>query len=661
MRGASKQHRPNTECFRVIRARESEPRERLEAEKRLDACATRSSLRGKGRMLDLDCKGCPKPTMEGLRALQHDVLESLARGKPIEFVMGQLCRHAEGLAPETICSVLSVGNGRLHTLAAPSLPQYYCAAINDLAIGPDVGCCGAAAFLGRPIGATDLSIDPRWAAFKHLALPLGLRACWSAPIHASDGRVIGTFAFYFSTCREANDLERLIVGACVDLCAIALEQEERNAKIHRLAYFDPLTGAANRVALERYGAGVTPAAIAQGARVALHCIDLDNFKEINDTLGHRAGDLVLEVVAERIRAKLSSGDFFARVGGDEFIVVQSGAASKSDIRDFAFGLMSAMSAPLELEDAAVNIGASIGIARAPEDGADLADLMKKGDIALYDAKASGRGRVRFFDAAIETSLAANRRIRQELKRALAGNELDLHFQPIVDLATEEINGFEALVRWRHPIDGLREPAQFLPVAEKAGLMCEIGDWVLRRACALATSLPETMRVCVNLSPVQLEKPGFALDVASAVLSSGLSPRRLELEITESTLLVESSATLACLSDIRSIGVSVALDDFGTGCSALSHLRAFPIDRIKIDRSFVQEAVARPETAAIVRTIIGLARDLGVKTTAEGVETKAQLRMLREFGCDEIQGYLISRPRELDAFLSGPFETRRFEA
>lgn len=609
-------------------------------------------------MLDLDCRVCPKPILEGLRALQHDVLESLARGKPIEFAMDQLCRHTEALAPGVICSVLSVDrSGRLHTLAAPSLPHSYNSVIDDLAIGPDVGCCGAAAYFGRPVGSTDLATDPHWAAFTDLVLPLGLRACWSSPIQAPDGRVIGTFAFYYSTCREADDIERMIVEACVHLCAIALEQEERNAKIHRLAYFDPLTGAANRVSLERFGDDITPAAIAQGGRIAMHCIDLDNFKEINDTLGHRAGDLVLKAAAERISGKLTNGDFFARVGGDEFVVVQADAASRSDVRDFAFGLISAIGAPLDLEDAAVSIGASIGIALAPDDGADLAELMKKGDIALYEAKANGRGGVRFFDTAIETRIAADRRTRQELKRALARGELELHFQPMVDLVTQEISGFEALVRWRHPIDGLREPAQFLPVAEKAGLMSEIGNWVLRRACALATTLPESMRVCVNLSPVQLEKPGFALDVANAVVSSGLSPRRLELEITESTLLIENAATLACLSDIRSIGVSVALDDFGTGCSALSHLRVFPVDRIKIDRSFVQEAVARPETAAIVRTIIGLAHDLGLQTTGEGVETRAQLRMLHEFGCDEIQGYLISRPRSLDAFVSESFEMR----
>jgi diguanylate cyclase (GGDEF)-like protein len=610
-------------------------------------------------MLDLDCRGCPTPIMEGLRALQHDVLESVACGKPIASVMDQLCRRVEGLAPGVVCSVLSVDQGMLRPLAAPTLPSDYCA--DGVPIGPEVGCCGAAAHFGEPVGSEDILADPRWAGYADHLRPLGLLACWSSPIRASDGRVIGTFAFYFSTHRGASDLEKAIVDACLHLCAIALEQEERNARIHRLAFFDTLTGAANRVSLEHHGAAAIPAALARGERIALHCIDLDNFKEINDTLGHRAGDLVLKTVAARMSAEMTGQDFFARVGGDEFIVLQSNAASRSDIRDFAFRLVSAASAPIDLEDAKVTVGASIGVARAPDDGTDLGALMKKGDIALYEAKADRRGGVRLFDAEMETRIAVGRRIRQDLKHAIAAKQFELHFQPIVDLARGRLSGAEALIRWRHPADGLRPPGEFLPVAEKSGLMNEIGDWVLRRSCELATAFPASMRVCVNLSPTQLEKPGFALDVANALATSGLSPRRLELEITESTLLVESSATLACLSDIRGIGVSVALDDFGTGCSALSHLRAFPIDRIKIDRSFVQEAVDRPETASIVRTIIGLAHDLGVKTTAEGVETSEQLRMLHKLGCDEIQGYLVSRPRSIEAFLSDANDETRARA
>lgn len=602
-------------------------------------------------MSEFDCSGCHKPAMQHLRALEHDVLESLARGKPLQFAMDQLCRQAEGLAPDVVCSVLSVDSaGRLHPIASPSLPKHYSAALDNLPIGPDVGSCGTAAFLGEPIEVTDISTDPRWAPYKHLVLPLGLKACWSSPIRSSDGRVIGTFAFYYRTCRGSSPLDRAIVEACVHLCAIALEQEERKASIHRLAYYDSVTGAANRASLERHGSRAVAFAIESRSGVAIHCIDLDNFKEVNDTLGHRAGDILLKTFAQRVSAASRPGEFLARIGGDEFAIVQSSIASVGDIRELASRLIAATSEPFDIEGAELSISASIGIARAPEDGADLSALLKNADLALYEAKANGRGHFRFFDARVDSQIASNRRIGQELKHAVAGDEFELHFQPIVDLAASEISGFEALIRWRHPHDGLLAPAHFLPVAEKAGLMNEIGRWVLKEACAAAASFPGSVRVCVNLSPTQLDRPGFALDVANAVASSGLSPNRLELEITESTLLIENAATSACLRNIRELGVSIALDDFGTGCSALSHLRAFPVDRIKIDRSFVQEAVARPETASIVRAIIGLARDLGVKTTAEGVETPSQLRMLHRFGCDEIQGFLVSRPKPLEALL-----------
>jgi diguanylate cyclase (GGDEF)-like protein len=601
-------------------------------------------------MFEFDCNGCPKPTMRGLQALQRDVLESLACAEPLEVVMDQLCRYAERLIPEVVCSVLSVDRaGRLHPLAAPSLPQHYSAALDNLPIGPDMGSCGTAAYLGEPIEVTDISTDPRWADYKHMVLPLGLCACWSSPIRAADGRVIGTFAFYYRTCRGASRLDRAIVAACVHLCAIALEQEERKAAIHRLAYFDAVTDVANRASLERHGNLAIASAIENGFGAAICCIDLDNFKEVNDSLGHRAGDLLLKTVAERLSSALRSGEFLARIGGDEFAVVHSSAASRANAEELAARLMTALSAPFDLEGAALAVSASIGIARAPEDGADLSVLLKKADLALYEVKVNGRGHFRLFDEKIESRIASNRRIRRELNQALAGDEFELHFQPIVDLAAGETSGFEALIRWRHPRDGLLPPGRFLAVAEQAGLMNEIGDWVLKEACALAASFPASTRVCVNLSPVQLEKVDFALDVANAIAKSGLPPERLELEITESTLLVENAATSACLKDIRRLGVRIALDDFGTGFSALSHLRAFQVDRIKIDRSFVQEAVARPETASIVRTIIGLARDLGMKTTAEGVETEAQLRMLHCFGCDEIQGYLISPPRSIEAF------------
>ncbi|WP_424363445.1 putative bifunctional diguanylate cyclase/phosphodiesterase [Methylocystis parvus] len=588
--------------------------------------------------------------MLGLRALQHDVLEGVARDLPVKLVMNRLCLQAERLAPDVVCSILFVdAQGHLHPLAGPGLPKSFCDAIEGLAVGPQVGSCGTAAYLREPVEVCDIETDPLWAAYKDLALPLGLRACWSSPIYAADGRVIGTFAFYYRTCRGPNALERTIVQACVNLCAIAMEQKERKESIQRLAYFDPLTGAANRASFEQHARDALADAAQDGNGVAIHWIDLDDFKSVNDTLGHEAGDNLLRIVTQRLRAALRAGEFLARIGGDEFVVLQYPAASVSAIEELAQRLARAVAEPVPLAETTASVGASIGIARAPQDGFDLAQLMKKADLALYEAKAAvGRG-ISFFDARMEARIASRWQMERELEQALARNEFELYFQPIVDLAALEVSGFEALLRWRRPGHGMLSPPAFLPVAEKAGLICEIGEWVLREACLLGATLPAHMRVAVNLSPTQLVKPGFALDVASTIGACNIDPSRLELEITESVLLLENAATHACLTHLRQLGVSIALDDFGTGYSALSHLRAFPVDRIKIDRSFVQEVDIRRETASIIRAIIGLARELGVKTTAEGIETCSQLRMLHSFGCNEIQGYLISQPKPLSAF------------
>ncbi|WP_244594578.1 putative bifunctional diguanylate cyclase/phosphodiesterase [Methylosinus sporium] len=609
-------------------------------------------------MLELDCDNCSNATMQGLRALQHDVLERLARGRPLQETMNELCRRAEQLVPPVICSVLTVDReGRLHPLAGPSLPEHYSLALDGMRMGPDAGSCGVAAYFGEPIEATDIETDPRWADFRALALPLGLRACWSSPIRASNDRVVGTFAFYYPSCRGASPLDRTIVETCVHLCAIALEQEERKERIRRLAYFDAVTGIANRAAMEQLGESAIAAAVANGFGAAIHCVDLDNFKEINDTLGHRAGDILLKSVGERLSAIVKKSDIVARIGGDEFAVVQSHAASPADVGGFAMRLMQAMAAPFDLEEAMATVGVSVGIARAPDDGFDLRTLMRKADFALYEAKSSGRGHFRFFDPGIESRISANRRIWQDLKQAVDGGEFELHFQPIVALGVARVCGYEALLRWRHPRDGLRTPEDFLPVATKAGLLYEIGAWILNEACASAAALPPDARVSVNVSEVQLEKTGFARDVAAALAGAGMDPSRLEIEIAGPLRLDDNAEILSCLTAIRQLGVSIALDDFGAGGATLAHLRALPVDRVKVGRSLTQAAATDPRAATIVKALVVLAHDLGVATTAEGVETDAQLRMMRQFGCDEIQGFVVSPAQPLSAFLEGADSAR----
>lgn len=590
-----------------------------------------------------------------LTSLQHDVLEAVARGRPLKPLLAKLCRRVEELAPGVICSILSVDNERrLQTLAGPSLPRHYCDAIDGLSIGPSTGSCGAAAWRGEPMEVTDIATDPLWADYRALALPLGLRACWSSPIKGADARVLGTFAFYYGEPRGPNDRERYIVETCTNLCSIALEQDETRRRLHRIAYYDSVTGLPNRVAFQQRVAETIGAPAQAGCETALFSIDLDDFKRVNDTLGHLAGDELLAQVAKRLSAELAPDEMVARIGGDEFAVMQPHVRTHAGIALLAQRLLDALAKPFEIAGESIQIGGSIGIARAPTDGPDLTALLKCADVALYDAKGAGRGQYRLFDPAVFERELKRRETERDLREALDRDQFEVHYQPFVDLKSSKTIGFEALVRWNHPRRGLLPPLEFIALAEKAGLIVELGALVLRKACAEAAHWPSEMRIAVNLSPLQLQSPGFALSVLQTLARSGLAPRRLELEITETVLLSDNPATRNALDDLKHLGVAIAIDDFGTGYSALSYLRAFPIDRIKIDRSFVSDIHARQDARSIIRAVLGLAGDLGIQTTAEGIETVRQLAWLREAGCDDAQGYLFSKPRAASD-LAGFFE------
>ncbi len=591
-----------------------------------------------------------------LTSLQHDVLEAIARGRPLEPLLAKLCRRVEEMAPGVVCSILSVDEEkRLQTLAGPSLPRHYCDAIDGLPIGPVVGSCGTAAWLGEPVEVTDIATDPLWADFRALALPLGLRACWSSPINGADDRVLGTFAFYFGEPRGPSDRERNIVETCTNLCSIALEQDETRRRLHRIAYYDSVTGLPNRVAFQQRVAEEIGAPAQAGCETALFSIDLDDFKRINDTLGHPAGDELLAQAARRLSAELAPDEMVARIGGDEFAVMQPHVRTLAEIQRLAERLLDALAKPFEIAGEPIQIGGSIGIARAPTDGPDLTALLKCSDVALYDAKGAGRRQYRLFDPAVFERELKRRETERDLREALDRDQFEVHYQPFVDLESGRTVGFEALVRWNHPRRGLVPPLEFIPLAEKAGLIIELGALVLRKACAQAARWPKEMRIAVNLSPLQLQSPGFALSVLRTLNQSKLSPRRLELEITEGVLLSDNPATRCALDNLKHLGVAIAIDDFGTGYSALSYLRAFPIDRIKIDRSFVRDIHTKQDARSIIRAVLGLAGDLGIKTTAEGIETERQLAWLAEAGCDDAQGYLFSKPQAASD-LAGYFET-----
>ncbi len=414
------------------------------------------------------------------------------------------------------------------------------------------------------------------------------------------------------------------------------------AKIAHLAHHDALTDLPNRV-LFRQQMDHALARAPRGDEVAVLCLDLDEFKSVNDTLGHPVGDLLLQAVAERLRECVRDSDTVARLGGDEFAILQIGAPQPTGASDLARRVLEIVSEPYVLNGHQVAIGTSIGIALAPTDTTDPDQLLKSADLALYRAKGEGRGRFRFFETEMDARMQARRGMEIELRKALATGQFELYYQPLINLQTNTASGFEALLRWKHPERGMIPPADFIPLAEEIGLIIPIGAWVLREACAEAARWPDHLRVSVNLSPVQFKSGALAATVVSALAAAGLSASRLELEITESVLLQENEANLQTLHQLRELGIRISLDDFGTGYSSLSYLRSFPFDNIKIDQSFVRELSTRSDCAAIVRAVADLGSTLGMATTAEGIETEQQLDRVRERGCTEAQGYLFSRP------------------
>jgi diguanylate cyclase (GGDEF)-like protein/PAS domain S-box-containing protein len=422
------------------------------------------------------------------------------------------------------------------------------------------------------------------------------------------------------------------------------ERKRAEARIAFMAHHDALTALPNRVMLRQRMEELLSRAQRDGRRLAALCIDLDNFKSVNDTLGHSLGDLLLQQVGERLRGSLREHDTVARLGGDEFAILQADVARPQEAGTLAERLIAIVSEPYHLDGHLVAIGASIGIALAPGDGADPDRLLKNADMALYRAKADGKNAFRFFEAEMDARVQTRRRLELDLRTALQAGALDVHYQPLIDLPTGEVSGVEALLRWPHPERGMIPPAEFIPVAEETGLIGALGAFVLRRACTAAAAWPAHINVAVNLSPLQFRTGNLLATVREALDHSGLAPRRLELEITETLLLERSDQVLATLHALRALGVRISMDDFGTGYSSLSYLRSFPFDKIKIDRSFVRELDANADSQAIVRAIVSLGTSLGITITAEGVESESDLARLKAEGCNEGQGYLFSRAR-----------------
>ncbi len=519
-------------------------------------------------------------------------------------------------------------------------------------VAESIECCPVTrAIYGMPANQAVLSLQT-WFGFivaKDRERLLAAIAEWSARQQAEvshgyrifnpvDGRVRHIEArVRFEYDADGRCLHAL--GVLIDVT----EQREAETRIAHLAHHDALTGLPNRL-LFRERLDRALAVARRGAGFALLLVDLDYFKEVNDTLGHPVGDALLQAVAGRMQAELRETDTLARLGGDEFAVIAVNVAQPQGATIVARRLVEVLAAPFDLDGQQVVIGGSIGITLAPADGLDADGLLKGADMALYCAKAEGRGGWCFFEPEMDARMHLRRALELDLRRALAMNEFELFYQPVVEIRSRRVVGLEALLRWRHPERGLVLPDAFIPLAEEIGLIVPIGELVLTRACTDTTTWPGSPKVAVNLSPVQFTSRGLVDAVATALEMSGLDPTRLELEVTERVLLRDTQATVATLHRLRGLGVRLAMDDFGTGYSSLSYLQRFPFDKVKIDRSFTSGLEQLRQSNAIVHAIVDLCAGLGMITTAEGVETEAQFDILQRAGCDEAQGYLFSRPR-----------------
>jgi diguanylate cyclase (GGDEF)-like protein/PAS domain S-box-containing protein len=448
--------------------------------------------------------------------------------------------------------------------------------------------------------------------------------------HLADGRVI----------KVVN--EPMAEGGWVVTYEDITERHQAEQNIARMARHDALTDLPNRVLFREKMADGLARVESHIESMAVLCLDLDNFKTINDTLGHPIGDKLLRAVAERLCSVVGRDDTIARLGGDEFAILQC-ATNPYAAETLAGRLVEAVSTPIVVDGQEINTGISVGIAVAPNDGTEADHLMKCADLALYRAKAEGRGLFRFFEPDMDARIQARRALEIDLRRALPSGEFHIVYQPQLNLAANALTGMEALLRWSHPERGLVAPSDFIPVAEETGLIVPLGEWVLRRACAEAARWPDPIKVAVNLSPVQFRNRSLVATVTHALAAAGLPAARLEIEITEAALLQDDEMTVAMLHQLRSLGVRISMDDFGTGYSSLSYLRSFPFDKIKIDRSFIVDIERNGDSAAIIRAIAELGSSLGIETTAEGIETPEQLELVRRAGCTEVQGFLLSAP------------------
>ena len=587
---------------------------------------------------------------ERLHEGEAAILERIAGAWELADVLDTLLRLVEAECPEIKAAVLLLDEerGQLHSCAAPSLPQAWIDAVEGLPIGEGIGSCGTAVYRRQAVIVSDVETDPLWKDYRDPIRHFGLKACWSWPIIAADGMILGTSAMYCATARGPSTTETRLAAFTTHVAGIAIQRKQAEDRIRFLAQNDALTGLPNRTRLEPTIDHALRNAAQSQSELAVVFIDIDSFKNVNDGLGHRAGDGVLQVIAARLLSVLGPRETAARFSGDEFVVLLREAGLETGVTlARVAALRAAVSAPIAIDDRTFHLTTSMGVAHYPRDGTTAELLIGNADAALFRAKEFGRDNVQLFSSEMKLGLDGRLFRQEEMRRGLREEEFVLHYQPQVSLASGRVVGVEALVRWRHPTLGLLSPGEFIPLAEQTGLIVKLGDWVLRSACRQARAWQRAsltpVTVSVNVSARQFRERDWVGQVAAALAESDLEPYWLELELTESLIMQDPRKAVVTMQALRDLGVQIAIDDFGTGYSNLSSLNTFPISRLKIDQSFVRGLPGAINDSAITGAVISLGHQLGLAVIAEGVETAAQMDCLRDKNCDAVQGYFVGRP------------------
>jgi diguanylate cyclase (GGDEF)-like protein/PAS domain S-box-containing protein len=585
-----------------------------------------------------------------LRDGQSQILQMIAMSAPLEDVLERLMHLVESQLTGIYGSVLLLDDDGIHLRhgAAPSMVAAYAKAIDGIRIGPNVGSCGTAVFRREAVVTTDIMHDPLWEDFRELAAAHGYRSCWSTPLLSHQGAVIGTFAMYSSTVRAPSGTETLLIDAATRIAGIAIERKQSEDRIHFLANHDALTGLPNRALLQDRLSQAIFNAARYDRWVTVAFIDLDNFKIVNDSLGHNVGDEILKTVASRMVDCVRATDTVVRLGGDEFVILLLDQPKSADIISAVVQkLVTAIAEPVSLDGRALRVTSSIGIANYPSDGMDAQTLMANADAAMYRAKELGRDNFQFYTPALNAKIHEKFLFQEELRSAVARSEFVLLYQPQVDLRTGRIFAVEALIRWKHPTLGMVPPIKFIPIAEETGLIVPIGDWVLHEACRQNKAWQDAglphMNVCVNVSARQFAEKNLIARIIDALQESRLEAKYLELELTESLIMQDVEQAVAIMEELQELGVQLSIDDFGTGYSSLSALKNFPVARLKIDKSFINNLPTNENDKAVASAVISLGQKLSLRVIAEGVETDDQVAFLRENNCDEMQGHHFCKP------------------